>query len=713
MRRRGPLNPPGLLTIVGLLLTTTLSAVEVPYRLAERGHQQVTVSTPAPGVVEIVTTGNDPFVVTTTSTPADLAATPVLAFDYLCVTGLDHLEVFSQPASAERRVGVPTLPAREGWSPFAIDLSTTRAIVAARPGAWRIDLGSQPGKVIQMRNLRLRARTAEELALAVTAAAKQAQDRAWDEALKRYLATDHHAALARITADDRLLTISGSLDGTLTDTADLAVAEWPIWQPVQDRMHFATVWGLEHSPPARGFALTVPRYAADGSDRALSRFVLIQRRGGQDRLLSHGRWVDDIPAATTLPPARQRSKKGLGGFTTGARPVSDLDVLGIGSVTVNVTLSSFFQAGPGDGAQAVNAGGRTWYVRKDAFRRLDAAMLEAAKRDIVVLGIILVPPARQWEAKELGALMQHPDYDSAGIFTMPNLTSAASTAAYTVALDLLARRYSRADGRYGRVHHWIMHNEVDMGWVWTNCGRRPELVFFDQYYRSMRLAHAILRRQDPNAQVFISLTHHWAETGDPATCFPSRNLLDHLLALSRAEGDFEWGLAHHPYPASLLEAKTWLDQGAEFRLDTPKITFRNIEVLDAWVRQPAAMFHGTTLRRIHLSEQGPNSPDYSEKSLSEQAAAMAYVWKKIARLDTIHGFEYHNWVDNRHEGGLRIGLRRFPDDPERPMGTKPVWDVYRALGTPEEERACAFALPVIGLTDWEAVIHRGAIPATR
>jgi hypothetical protein len=260
------------------------------------------------------------------------------------------------------------------------------------------------------------------------------------------------------------------------------------------------------------------------------------------------------------------------------------------------------------------------------------------------------------------------------------------------------------------MHHWIVHNEVDMGYAWTNCGRKPELLFLEQYHRSLRLANAILKRQDANAQVFISLTHHWAEAGDPATCFPSRNLLRHLLAFCRAEGDFDWGIAYHPYPASLLEPKTWLDQGAEFHLDTPKITFRNIEVLDAWARRPEALFNGR-VRAIHLSEQGPNSPDYSERSLNEQAAAMAYVWKKIAKLDSILGFQYHNWVDNRHEGGLRIGLRRFPDDETKPVGPKPVWEVYRALGTHGEDRACAFALPLIGLKDWNEAPHNDPIPA--
>jgi hypothetical protein len=686
-----------------LMMTALVGAGEVPLRIAAQGHHQATVTTPASEVWQIVTTGGDPFIITEpVATAPDLVATPVLAFDYVCVDGLGLVEVFAHPAWAqERSVAASPLSAREGWSPTAIDLSVNPRIAAAAPQAWRIDLGTQPGKVIQVRNLRLRARTTAEAQAFTERQRKAARDHDEDTALRDHLTRTHAARLTHITADHQSITINGTVASA---TPSISLAEWPVWQAGAPQRR-----GEQWPITSGDFTLQIPRFTADGRDRALSRFAVIGAQHGE--LLSQGRWVDAIPAASSLPGVTPRSKKGLGGFHASAGwPVGDLDDLGIGSVTVNVTLSSFFQAGPGDGAEAVTAGGRTWYVRATAFDSLDRTMLEAAKRDIVVLGIILVPPARSWSAKEMGALMQHPDYEEAGIFTMPNLTSAESTAAYTLALDLLAKRYTRPDGKYGRMHHWIMHNEIDMGWVWTNCGKKPELLFLEQYHRSLRLARAILKREDANAQVFISLTHHWAGTGDPATCFPSRNLLGHLIALSQAEGDFDWGIAYHPYPASLLEPKTWLDQGAEFRLDTPKITFRNIEVLDAWAHLPEARYDGR-VRAIHLSEQGPNSPDYSEKSLSEQAAAMAYVWKKIAKLDSILGFQYHNWVDNHHEGGLRIGLRRFPDDETMSFGPKPVWNVYRALGTPDEDRTCAFALPLIGLTHWNEAPHTGPIPS--
>jgi hypothetical protein len=112
------------------------------------------------------------------------------------------------------------------------------------------------------------------------------------------------------------------------------------------------------------------------------------------------------------------------------------------------------------------------------------------------------------------------------------------------------------------------------------------------------------------------------------------------------------------------------------------------------------------VRPVHCSENGFNSKDYSEKHLTDQAAGMALAWKKIQALSSIEAWQYHNWIDNRHEGGLRIGLRKFPDEAGDPLGKKPIWHLYHALGTSGEDKACAPYLPVVELDSWESAIHR-------
>jgi Family of unknown function (DUF5722) len=122
------------------------------------------------------------------------------------------------------------------------------------------------------------------------------------------------------------------------------------------------------------------------------------------------------------------------------------------------------------------------------------------------------------------------------------------------------------------------------------------------------------------------------------------------------------------------------------------------------MKQPALLFRGK-VRPVHLSENGFNSKDYSAKELADQAAGMALAWKKMAKLSSIESWQYHNWIDNRHEGGLKIGLRKFPDEPGDPFGKKPIWHLYQALGTPDEDKAAAPYLPVIGVTSWDQVLH--------
>ena len=182
-------------------------------------------------------------------------------------------------------------------------------------------------------------------------------------------------------------------------------------------------------------------------------------------------------------------------------------------------------------------------------------------------------------------------------------------------------------------------------------------------------------------------------------------MLDLLLDYTEAEGDFKWGVAHHPYPQSLFEPKAWLDTEATFDYNTPLITFKNLEVLDAWIKQPRALYKGKEKRTLYLSEQNPNSKDYSEEALLEQAAGMAYALKKLEACDGIDAYQMHGWFDQRGEGGLRIGIRRFPDDKDDPSGRKPAWFVFQAFGTDREEEAFEFAKKIIGIDSWDRILQ--------
>jgi Family of unknown function (DUF5722) len=247
--------------------------------------------------------------------------------------------------------------------------------------------------------------------------------------------------------------------------------------------------------------------------------------------------------------------------------------------------------------------------------------------------------------------------------------------------------------------------------AWTNMGEQPMDIIMDHYVRSMCLAYLSARQFSPSAKVFISLTHHWtAPESTSLQHYRPKEMLDRLADYSRLEGDFEWGVAYHPCPQGLFQAVTWNDKRPSFSFDSPYITPKNIEVLDAYLHRQPLLYRCEKLRTVLLSEQGFHSKDYSHEAQQLQAAAFVYTWHKIRPLSTIEAFHNHRWIDHRGGGGLLLGLRTLPDA-AKPFGErKSGWSVYRALDTPGEESVSAFAKESIGVTDFAQIPYRGPIP---
>ncbi|MCW1921855.1 DUF5722 domain-containing protein [Luteolibacter arcticus] len=570
------------------------------------------------------------------------------------------------------------------------------------PAGWqqlRFDLPLPAGRVLQIRNARLRPeRPGEFDAPRPTHAASK-------EALEAYLGCTFPSALTKVAVGKELVHIEGN---AAKNSGQIFLADIPMDLPLDDSRSWQTL--VEVKPAADGsFVLDVPRRRQrDGLDydRLTTRWQLVRKSGASTERLSHARYADQVECrAPDLPPAAPKNKKGLGGWHTGRLP-DELEDLGISAVTVNVMIHTLASLTPGPDTTPFTWQGRTYHAREKALADLDATFLEAQKHSVMVSAILLIANPAKDSSPEV-KLLGHPDATRDGAFAMPNVTSPEGISLYGAILNLMAERWSRPDGKHGRVHQWIMHNEVDAGWVWTNAGDKPALVFMDLYQRSMRLMDLIARQYDPHTRPFITLTHHWAHHGDPKW-YGSKQMIDLLVKFTRTEGDFPWALAYHPYPQDLFNPRAWEDEQATFSFSSHKITPKNLEVLDAYMKQPALLYQGK-VRPVHLSENGFNSKDYSAKELADQAAGMALAWKKMAALTSIESWQYHNWIDNRHEGGLKIGLRKFPDEPGDPLGKKPIWHLYQALGTPQEDQACAPYLPVIGISSWDEAIHRESI----
>jgi hypothetical protein len=309
----------------------------------------------------------------------------------------------------------------------------------------------------------------------------------------------------------------------------------------------------------------------------------------------------------------------------------------------------------------------------------------------------------------LDKVMLHPKYDPAAPnkLTAFNLTTSEGATAFSSCVEFLARRYSGTNADHGRVWNYIVGNEVNSHWFWYNMGRVGMEELADNYLGAVRLCYRAVREHSANARVYLSLEHHWNiryPGGDAQQSFAGRPFLEYFARKAREGGDFDWHIAFHPYPENLFDCRTWQDKSATHSPDTPRITFKNIEQLTAFLRRPELLYNGQP-RRVILSEQGFHSLETEQGQLL-QAAAYAYAYQKIRNLDGIDSFILHRHVDHAHEGGLNLGLwtrNKNSKNPAEPAAKKKIYDVFKAADTPQWEQAFEFALPIIGIKSWAEI----------
>ena len=130
-------------------------------------------------------------------------------------------------------------------------------------------------------------------------------------------------------------------------------------------------------------------------------------------------------------------------------------------------------------------------------------------------------------------------------------------------------------------------------------------------------------------------------------------------------------------------------------------------MLEAYLAQPQLLYKGTP-RRIIFSEQGFNSPNGPLKNLREKQAAAGFTlaYLKARNMGTVDMMYNHTFVDNPHEFGLNLGMHDYDENaPDHVGRAKPLAAAFRAMETPGEEAAIAFAREIVGDDMFEYMLH--------
>lgn len=400
---------------------------------------------------------------------------------------------------------------------------------------------------------------------------------------------------------------------------------------------------------------------------------------------------DPTPYPTTPSP------KGLQ-----VQMVDDLLELGVRHAGINLTLNGLLspakEAKPGQPTAA--ADGFTFVINDAYAKSLDRQIKALSDKGVVVTAILITYRSPD---ERVRALTVHPQADPVKGTTMAaNTVTPEGRACYAALTDFIARRWCSADTSHGRLWGWVISNEVNSHHEWHQMGPVTVEQLATQYEDQVRLAWTSLRRHSAHARVYLSMEHHWNSQGhpDPLQACRGRTLLEAFARRAKERGDFDWHLAFHPYPSNLRDPRTWLDK-VTFDDDSKKVTFKNLEVIARKLAAPEFRFEGKP-RRLSLTEQGfdvTQRPD----ALAEQAAAYAYAWEKVARLDgAVDAFLYHRHVDHAKEGGHRFGLwSNKPGSIADPDQKRPIWQLLKAADTDGWKAAAEPHLKTCGLKSWD------------
>jgi len=489
-------------------------------------------------------------------------------------------------------------------------------------------------------------------------------------------------------ANEIVLTISGG------ESRFAVYALWP-FEPVDAWQKYEPVW---QGKPTDGRA-RLPRFSGS-QDRAFAKFVLVDPAMATVR--GALRYVTEMTPQADAP-ARVQSP-GIKGVQS-IVDVDDALSLGIKQAAHNVLISQIVDWENPHPRETRTVDGVAVGINMDGLAALDQTVGRLSNAGVAVTLILLnaVPTSPQ-----PGNPLIHPATDLAaapnhlGAF---NLSDPRGLAHYRAAVEILASRYSQPGTPQGRIAGMIIGNELQAHWSWYNLGPMPAEQVVAEYALALRMANLAARRFDPGLRIYASMDHHWTwkPDPDPLKSLAGRELLECLNEQVRHEGNFDWHVAFHPYPQDLFNPRTWLDDQPTLAFSTPKITFKNLEVLTAYLAQEQFLTEAGVPRRVILSEQGFHSPEGEEGELL-QAAAYCYAYRRVVQLPAIDAFIYHRHADHAQEGGLRLGIWTTREGSVfEPGRKKRLWDVFAHADQPDWEEHFEFAKPILGITSWDEI----------
>lgn len=291
----------------------------------------------------------------------------------------------------------------------------------------------------------------------------------------------------------------------------------------------------------------------------------------------------------------------------------------------------------------------------------------------------------------------HPEarnQESGAYYYMFNASEAEGARTLEAVASFLAQRYS--DGEHGMVHSWVIANEINQNRVWNYMNTKDVYHYAAEFEKSFRIFYQAVKSRYANARVYFSIDHAWnSNDGDNSSFFNGRDVLEAFNEAALQHGNYDWGIAIHPYPEPLTRVNYWSQEYDKSR-DASHLSIMNLNVLTDMLSEETYLDRSGDIRSVTITELGFSSG--SGERL--QAAAFAYCYYIVEDNPHVDAFLMNRQTDAPEEvlAGMAFGVYEYDHT------GKYIKDIFRDIDTDRAGEYTEFILNILGADSLEEAL---------
>lgn len=449
------------------------------------------------------------------------------------------------------------------------------------------------------------------------------------------------------------------------------------------------------------FRFQVSRNTPD--DRLYSSFVAAVWDGTKYIEISSPHYITnpETAASNNKAFADPLTKKGL---NIELNMMADAFDLGVKHVGTNIAFHQIL----GEGID-YQYDGKTYHFNKAIVENYDNIISSLSGKGMTVTAIIL----NGWNDATPDLIYPGTKKSSNAFYYLFNTATQEGFEQTRAIASFLAERYDGSNSNHGKISNWIIGNEIN-NQQWNYTGAWDLNSYVQAYQNAFRVFYTAIKSTSANDRVYFSLDYNWNNEIDNKLKYGGKNIVDTFQAIANAQGQMDWGLSYHPYPAPMTEPEFWDDANTGLithDFQSPVINFANLNVLTDYMAQNSMRSPTGDVRHIILTEQGFTATSLTRGDVANiQAAAYAYSYYMVDSNPYIDAYILSRQVDAPSEvrSGLSFGLwacdMNRGDDIHATKRRK-IWQVFRDIDKKKSTlESTEFAKSIIGINKWSDII---------